>query len=51
MVEVGLMGVEMEEIKDVWPAFPLERIRRRGLGPQRLGPECPSYTDQPERHV
>ena len=30
------MGVEMEEIEDVWRTFPLQRIRRQELGPQRL---------------
>ena len=43
MVEVGLKGVE-EEIEDVWPTFPLERIRRQGIGPQRLGSGCPYCT-------
>ena len=42
------MGVEMEEIEDVWRIFPLQRIWRQELGPQRLGPECPSYIDQLE---
>ena len=48
MVEMELMGVKGAEIEDVWPKFPLVTIRRQGLGPQRLGPGDPSYTDQLE---